>query len=818
MIINSVSRKLFRSKTLTITRLLSLFIALTVVSVLLGKIHLEESFDQFWENHDRIYRVALSHFPSEASPIHSARNFPGASHLMLAENTGVESQVNIGKDVVTTFYKTKKLQDVQWYWTDSSFFSVFPRKIIATSGYEPLVDIHGVAISESFAKKLFGEEDPINKQFTVNEGWKYNVHHVFEDLPTESHVQIEILGTYKTLFYYMQNFDNAKKVLVENPNYAYAGVNPYKTNAWGTPENYRPYAFIKLKENESIEKVENSVSSALKKVALPENLKNDQLEFVFQPIQNIHLQSHRINEANVNGSSLQIKFLYIICAIVWIVSFLNFVNLNVISALDGQKSYSIKMIIGSQKSRVFRELWVESFALVLLAILLSLPVYYGIVVKYFPDFQIDFKQVAFFGIFNVFSSLLSALISFIILFKQNIFNGLKSYNIQFGTNAMGRKSLVVFQFAVTIVLIISTFGILKQMKFMMSSELGFNDQETIFCYSPMTMNQSPKLLSNLKAFKHAISTVPGIAEFAVSSTIPGENIERNTPVIVKSENDVLSTHAFKEISIDENYFNTYQIEILHGRNFKPTANWNSNEVLVNESAVKHLGFSNPLEIIGEVVKLNGNFSEVVGVVNDYHHRSLKEKLSPIIFSQSIKWDQSVGFYSFKVNGQNLNKTVLDIEQIWNDLYPGEEFIYYQTDGRFQEQYESDMSFYMSIGISAGLALFISCLGLLSLAFYNSKRRIKEIGIRKVSGASSLQLMGLLNKDFLQWVLIAFILACPIAWYSLDIWLQNFAYRTEVNWWVFVLSGGLVSIISLLTVSWQSWQSASKNPVEALRYE
>jgi putative ABC transport system permease protein len=356
------------------------------------------------------------------------------------------------------------------------------------------------------------------------------------------------------------------------------------------------------------------------------------------------------------------------------------------------------------------------------------------------------------------------------------------------------------------------------MEFVMKEKLGFSGQQTLFSYTPMSMTNSPEIPPKLLTFKNEVLTLSGVNSFSVSSSVPGKEIRRIQDNVFAGNSAEPFSSPFNEISIDDSFLKTYGISILAGNNINEKTNWTSDEVIVNQCASEAMGYKKPEDAIGSVFRIGQNTFKVKGVIENYHHISLHQLVKPSIYFQNLQWEMSVGYYSFKLNTPNILETMREIEKIWKRLYPRDEFFYFLSNKEFALQYQNDLNFKYILTTSALLALIISCMGLLSLAIFTTKRRTKEIGIRKVNGAKVSEVLTMLNKDFVKWVVIAFVIASPVAYYAMNRWLESFSYKTSLSWWIFALAGLLALGIALSTVSWQSWRSATRNPVEALRYE
>ncbi len=811
-------RSLINNKLLTAIQIAGLVIGFTIVIFLLVKIKYEYSYDTFWKDSQSIYRLGLDLSYEDGRVYRSARNFEGSSELLKAEIPGIVSQCNLVRDVITVYDNDKVIQNVDWFWSDTTFFSVFERKIIQRESNQLFGDIHGIAISESFAKKLFGNEDPLNKEITLNEGWKFLVKSVFEDIPVNSHIKVDVLGSYQSLYYYMRNFDNSTQTLIENPAFTYQKASPYSRSRWSSPTQFRPHCYIRLETTVDIATVKAATLPAIKKVGLPPNLEKSNISFIFQPVESIHLHSDLNDELIANGSTTQVNFLIIIAMVILVVCIVNYLNLCTISAIEERKSYSIRILNGSSKIAVFASLLLKNLFLNGLALLISAQIASTIIPMQLPLHTISGLILLIIIIIAILGALISTIAPYLLVFSTPIFLALKGQSVTLNQNWSSRKVLVVLQFAISIILIICTIGIFKQMDFVMKEKLGFSGEKTLFSYTPMTMTNSPEIPSKLLTFKNEVLAQPGVSAFSVSSSVPGKEIRRIQDNVMPGNSAEPFASPFNEISIDDNFLKTYDIPVIAGKNIDERTNWTSDEVIINRCASEAMGFKNPEETIGSVFRIGQNTFKIKGVVENYHHVSLHYPVKPSIYFQNLQWEMSVGYYSFKLNTSNILETMKEIEKIWKRLYPKDEFIYFFSNNEFESQYRGDLNFKNILTSSALLALVISCMGLLSLAIFTTKRRIKEIGIRKVNGAKISEVMTMLNRDFVKWVSIAIVIATPVAWYAMNKWLESFSYKTSLSWWIFVLAGLLALGIALLTVSWQSWKVATRNPVEALRYE
>ncbi|HEX7494085.1 MAG TPA: ABC transporter permease, partial [Bacteroidales bacterium] len=669
-------RSLLNNKLLTAIQIGGLVIGFTIVIFLLVKIKYEYSYDTFWKDSQSIYRLGLDLSYEDGRVYRSARNFDGSSELLKTEVPGIVSQCNLGRDVITVYDHEKVIQNVDWFWSDTTFFNVFERKILYRESNQLFGDIHGIAISESFARKLFGNDDPLNKEITLNEGWKFLVKSVFEDIPANSHIKVDVLGSYQSLYYYMRNFDNRTQTLIENPGFTYQKASPYTRSRWGSPTQFRPHCYIRLEPKVDIAIVKSATPGAIKKVGLPPNLEKSNINFIFQPVQSIHLHSNLNDELNANGSTMQVNFLIIIAMVILVVCIVNYLNLSTISAIEERKSYSIRILNGSNKISVFAFLLLKNLFLYGLALLISVQIASTIIPLQLPLHTISGLIFLVIFFIAVMGALISTIIPFLLVFSTPIFLALKGQSVTLNQNWSSRKVLVVLQFAISIILIICTIGIFKQMNFVMKEKLGFSGEKTLFSYTPMTMTNSPEIPSKLLTFKNEVLGLPGVSSFSVSSSVPGREIRRIQDNVMPGNSAEPFGSPFNEISIDDYFLKTYDIPVIAGTNLDERTNWTSDEVIINRCASETMGYKKPEEAIGSVFRIGQNTFKVKGVVENYHHVSLHYPVKPSVYFQNLQWEMSVGYYSFMLSSSYLPGTMNDIEKIWKRLYPKDEFIYF----------------------------------------------------------------------------------------------------------------------------------------------
>lgn len=545
------------------------------------------------------------------------------------------------------------------------------------------------------------------------------------------------------------------------------------------------------------------------------------LEYKLIKLTDIHLHSSVSNELEVNGSYRSVVSLGLIAGLVLLIAFINYINLATSRSIERTHEVGLRKVSGALKKDLIFQFLTESTILNLFALIVSLLGVF-LLLPFFKQIMQSPLHMDY---------LITILLFFLLLVSGSLFTGLLPaiYISRFAPSLVlkGKKptgsrwiirlknSLVVFQFTISVVLIIGTITIYRQINFMRHHDLGFDIEGLLVIDGPRILkaNSYESYMNSLESFKNEIGALSRVSSITASSSVPGTEIKNSRVFGIPVE----GRNTEKRINIylvDNQFFNTYGLTLLAGNNFGATIKEESNKIILNESALTYFGFENVEGTIGKILRGGSQEVSIKGIVNDFNQQSLKELPGPIGFMNQ----PANIFYTIKANMKGINQLIPELENIWISHYPGNPFNYFFLDDFYNEQYRADQRFSGLFLASSMLAIIIACLGLSGLSAYSITRRTKEIGIRKANGARITQVMGLLNKDFVKWVVFAIVIAAPVAWYAMYKWLQNFAYRTELSWWIFALAGILALVIALLTVSWQSWRAATRNPLEALRYE
>lgn len=810
-------RTLFKNKAYSIINISGLAIGIAGALLILHYVTFESSYDSFQKDSESIYRVSLDIYQNKEHVFHSAENYPGVGPAMVEEFPEVIDWAhlyNMGSknNVVITYEEGQgqpiKFKQRKFLYASPTFLSLFGVEMVSGDRATALNEPFTMVISETTAKKYFGNENPVGKRLRLKDD-DYNdencvITGVFKDLPPNTHLKYDVLISTPTLY---GRFDGA--------------VLRYKTG-WIRKDFY---TYIKVADGVKADQLEAKFPTMIAKYK-PE-LKEAGGENIFhlQPLQRIHLDSHLSDEAELNGSAEPITFLSIIAVFIVIIAWVNYINLATSRSLDRAKEVGIRKVLGSQRVQLIRQFMFESIAINLLAIVLAviivaiaLPSFYSVSgipteVKIWENNNVWYALTAIFLI----GSFVSGFYPAMVLSSFKPVSTLKGKFRTSGTGVVLRKVLVIFQFAASAALIIGTFTVYRQMKFVKSADLGFDPHSTVVVERPAIASPNrDNRAEQMNSFKTELAKNPSIISVAGSGVVPGKKIRFKGDVrgFTQPQGE---TYPMNAVGVDDDLLTTLGLEMVAGKNYAFGDATNDTTLMITESAVRLLGFSDPQEIINKpIVVENFGFTGLVrGVVKDYNHESLKVKTIPSVFFYS---PFGAEYYMIKVNGANTTMAIEAIENEWAVAFPGNPFEYFFLEEYFDQQYRSEDQFQALFSVFAVLAVFIGCLGLFGLSAFTAMKRTKEIGIRKVLGASVPGLFYLLSKEFVMLILISNLIAWPLIYLVMENWLQGFEYRTNINLLVFGLATLMVVVIALATVSFQTIKSARLNPVDSLRYE
>ncbi len=767
----------------SVINIIGLVVGISTFVVIVSWVKYERSFDNFHADTDLIYRVVTT----------AGTDTPNAMALSIGQEVPeVESSVRFQLMSTLTFKVGEQLfYENKVALADPGFFQIFNFPFIVSNAEEALDQPFNIVLTQKMAKKYFGDVDPVGKTILVENKIPAKVTGLIKDIPKNSHLQFDCVVPYKIM-----------KQLGFDPDNWY---------------NWNPNTYIKLSQNENIDLVQSKIQALADK-----NRRNNTEKFVLQPLNDIHFNTRLDFDPAVTINSSYITILSFGAFLILIISIINFINLSTALYKKRLKEVGVRLTLGAGKIRLGKQIFTETLMLVSVATVLSLIVIV-LIKPLFADFLGDDNQLQILTQGSIIGFVLLALIiSFISGFlPMRIIASVKPVHILSKRNKIPGDRLsytqipVIVQFTLSILLIVGALGISKQLTFIQNADLGFTC-DNIICL-PVKNNSESKFNS----FRSELLKNAGIEMVSIKDhSILGFG---NTNGSLDWDGKKPGEKMWVESNyIDENYFKTLGIHFAHGRAFsKEIQSDRTNKIIVNETLVKRILLENP---VGKEIKFQGKQMEIVGVIEDAHFQSLHKNIEPQVY-QFINFNKhfedeflAIVKYTSETHSAGLKNVVEHIEKCWQDIYPEYPFQTSFLSLELENQYKSEQKLTLLMYLFSGMSIFLSCLGLLALSVLSAHKRTKEIGIRKVNGARISEILVLLNKDLIIWVAFSSLIAIPLAWYTLNKWLENFAYKTNLSWWIFALSGLLVMGIALLTVSWQSWRAATRNPVDALRYE
>ena len=802
-------RNLLKNKTFSLINIAGLASGLACFILIALYVADELSYDRFNEKADRIYRIN-SDIVFGGNKLHMAVTADPMGAALKKDYPQVEQYVRIyassGPKLVkkgNTFINEQNVAHA-----DSTLFDVFTLPAISGDTKTALNEPNTVVITESTAKKYFGTADAVGKTIETNDNNStlYKVTAVIKDIPHNSHFNFDFIFS------------------MDNAGYQ-----------WGQYTSHNFHTFLLLKPGINYKTFEKNFPQFIDKYIMPEvrqfmNIKSmdemekagNKLQYSLMPLTDIHLHSDRFPELGVNGS---IQYVYIFSAValfVLLLACVNFMNLSTARSSSRAKEVGIRKVLGTEKKSLIRQFLTESTLMAAISMLLAIIIVWT-TMSYFNDLSgknlsiTDLLKPGYFVLLLLLPLLVGLLAGSYPAFYLSSFKPIAvlkgKMNEGFKKNSL-RNVLVVFQFGTSIMLIVGTIIVYRQLNFIQTKKLGFKKDQVL------VINSTYALGENATAFKNEISKLAGVNSATFANFLPVANSSRTDNTYSREAvMDIKNSLSAQNWVIDYDYIKTLGMEMVSGRNFSKEYGSDSNAIIINETAAKVLGYDNPL---GK--KLYTNYQDqsgtklisydIIGVVKNFHYESLKQTVGPLLF----RLGNSTGATAFKIRTANVQRLVKNIESKWKTMASGMPFSYQFLDESFDNMYREEQRT-GKLGLTfAVIAILIACLGLFGLATYMAEQRIKEIGVRKVLGATAGNITTMLSKDFLKLVLIAAVFAFPIAWWAMNKWLQDFAFRVDIGWWVFALAGFIAILIALLTVSSQAIKAALANPVKSLRTE
>ncbi|MDO3643993.1 ABC transporter permease [Mucilaginibacter sp. L3T2-6] len=802
--IKTAFRGLMKNKGFTFINVFGLALGLATCLLIVFYVFDELNFDSYNEKAERIYRVnnnikfggnensyAVSPAPAAAA---LKADFPEVEEAVRFRNRG-GNQVKKGK---------QNIVEDRMVYADNSIFKIFTLPIVSGSADNALTAPHTVVITEKMAKKYFDRTNVVGQTLTFNDPSLYKVTAVIKDIPKQSHF----------------NFD----FFIAMP-----GLDESKEDAW-LSNNFNTY--VLLKPGADINRLKGKMREFMVKHAGPQmqsliHLSYDDFEkagnyykFDLVPLRSIHLHSNSVAELDVNGD---IKYVYIfsgVAILILLIACVNFMNLSTARSSNRAREVGVRKVLGSPRKHLIAQFLTESILVTLFATLIALVIAW----LFLPQFnKMSGKDLVVTG--QIISWLLPTLLVIILVigclagsYPALYMSAFQPIQVLKGKIAAGfkgsmfRNVLVVGQFCISIFLIISTLVIYNQLKYIQSKDLGYTRDHVLVIKNVWSLG------NGAKSFRDEVKTLAGVQDASLTGALPTDDYG-NSSAFFKTPNLDQKQSILSQIwPADENYLPTLGIKIIAGRNFSKEIGTDTAALIINEAAAKQLGFTDP---IGQFIYTpNDNMAKtikkyhVVGVMRDFNFRSLKENISPLM----LRMDEDRGAVTARIRSANIPAIIQQIKNKYDSFSPTQAFAYSFMDEDFDAIYRAEQRIGTISVAFTSLAIIIACLGLFGLAAYAAEQRIKEIGIRKVLGANVSAIVGMLSKDFIKLVLVSILVATPLAWWAMHNWLQGFAYRQSVQWWILALAGGGAIIIAFATISFQSIKAALTNPVKSLKSE
>lgn len=789
-------RNLIKNKAYSVINIGGLAIGMSCFLLIAMFIKNELSYDSYHEKEDRIYRVVHHSSPDSSEDRWIWGNAPVGPALKADFPEVVEKVQFSGRSDILLEYNDRSFQEGNCFYMDASAFEVFTWPLISGNPETALEAPYSIVLTESTAKKYFGNEDPMGKAIDgiggrANDG-VYTVTGVMKDLPANSHFTFDVLMS-------MSSFYQTR---------------PEIFDAWGYVDFY---TYFLVDGN-----FDQQAFQAKMPAFLERNRPQEDAEYYyglsFEPLNEAYLKSKAARQPGITGSLSNIYIFAIIGLFILIIASINFMNLATARSLERAKEVGIRKVIGAHKKGLVYQFLGESMVMVLLASLIGL----GLVFLFLPGMrEITGKPFSTAELYDISTLLTYGGMALLIgmlsgVYPAFVLSGFKPSSVLkgvFRTSQSGnrlRKGLVIFQFSLSIALIASTVIVFFQLSFMLDKNLGFDREQQLV----IDFNWDGEVLDNMETIKSEFMSLPEVVSVAGSRTVPGAHFPAAGTNIETQEGQMEHFEPFL-YEIDFDFIPHYEIEVVAGRPYSRNFVTDSTQAMVvNESAARSFGYADPQQIIGKRFEQWGREGTIVGVVKDFNYLSLHQKVAPL----ALRYSQYGKYLSLKVKSDNMQQAITNIQSKWSEMAPHRPFLYSFLDQSFNEQYEADFKFKNLFTIFSFLAILIACLGLLGLATYSAVQRTKEIGVRKVLGAEVSSIAVLLSKDFMKLVLLAILIATPFSWYAMSQWLNDYAYQIDIHWWVFAMSGGIALAIAIVTVSFQAIKSARANPIKSLRTE
>lgn len=804
-------RNVLKNKTFSAINIIGLAIGLAACLLIFQFVSFELSYDKFNEKFERTYRVTNDRFQNGKLIQHGTIMYPTIGPMMAKDYEEIEEYTRLmpGGEV-TVKVNDRIFSGESCLFADEHFLSVFTFPVLAGDKLSSLKDRYSMVITERTAKKYFEVSD---NNYTDIIGktlyWgldlqPYTIKGICQDVPSNSHIQFDILVSYSTLI----------------------SPNDHDADDSWTWSDMRHY--LVLKQGADYKELESKFPDFSERYFKGDKVSGSVEKFYLQPLKKAHLYSDYEYDIAKIASGKAVWAMLIVAVFILFIAWVNYINLTTSRALERAKEVGLRKVMGAIRVQLIKQFLFESLLLTTIAFIAAIILSNA--------FQSTFNQIVgtplsllkviaeadTFTITIVLTLLIAGIVisGFYPAFVLSSYQPVTVLKGKFQRSSSGqwlRKALVIFQFTASGALITGTLIVSRQIKFMNEADLGINLHQTIVVRPPERTPWDSTFIGRIQGFKHKLSQLNEVVSAATSGRIPGTRLGRTFNMKMK-ESTSSEHYTMSNFSCDYSFFDTYNIPLLEGRKFLPTDHqyeWEKiNTVILNRKAIELLGFKNPKDIIGKQLTFWDRDFNIVGVVGDFHQESLRKPKEPIFFVPSY----GRGATSIRLKSENYEKVIPDIEAAYKEFFPDNIFEYFFVEDRYKQQYDDEARFAKVVNIFTVLAIIVSCLGLIGLSSYAAVQRTKEIGIRKVLGASLFNIVSLLSMDFIKLIILATIMSLPIAYFALQNWLEAYAYRIPLGWILFVMPIVMILFIAAITMSFQIIKTAMTNPAETLKYE
>ncbi len=795
-------RNLIKTKLFSLLNILGLAIGMAACLLILHYVKFETGYDTFHEASERIYRLRYERTDEEGQTVKFASCTPPAAGFIRDRYPEVEKIARIVNYQAVVSFGDRAFTEERLYFAEPEFLEILHFPFIKGDPLNGIREANRAFISQSTARKYFGDQDPIGKTISVDKKVDYQVTGIFEDIPQNSHLKFDLLLSYANLF----------------PLYGKAVMESWGHTTFFTYLRLKPGVDPQAFENRLVQLVETEAGDLQKEYKLLIRLK-------MQPLPDIHLASHYMQEYESNGDRDSVHFLFIIALFIILMAWVNYINLSTARSLTRAREVGMRKVVGANRRQLISQFFIEIILINIAAIFLSL-----LLVKLFLPL---FTQItgtpagysiwkagwfwAFIPVLFLVGVFLSGLYPVTVMSSFSPAAVLKG---KLGNTARGinlRKILVVFQFFMAFLLISGTVAVYLQLRYMKSQDLGFNMEQVLVLKAPRVRDEAT-FGAKLATFKEELLTHSDIKKFCVVTEVPGRQIWWDNGGIRRAGESEGKGKNYQIVGIDEHFVPLFDMKMAAGRNFSREFPTDKDALILNETAVQWMGFAGPASAIGQQVDYWGKIYTIVGVMRDYHQQSLKAAFEPHLFRYMPLARDIRGRFAIKISPGHTRETIQMVLDRYNAFFPGNPPEYFFLDEYYRQQYKEDERFGSVFGIFSVLAVVVTCLGIFGLSSFMVLQRTKEIGIRKVLGAEVPAVLYLLVRDFLVLLGAAFLIAIPVSFFGIQRFLGGYANRVGMNVRMFILPLVIVSLITILTIAAHVIRAALSNPVEAIRYE